>query len=198
MIKPNWHNFQAKFNDNPQKNFEWFCYLLFCQEFNKPAGIFRYKNQSGIETNPVAKDDEVIGWQAKFYDTKLSDHKSELIEMVAKSHRDYPDLTKIIFYTNQEWGQGKKDIDSEIKKEVDQKAKASGIEIDWRAASFFESPSVIIENEMVAKHFFAPDKSVFDLLEEKQRHTENVLLEIQTAIDFNGRKIEIDRGELLD
>lgn len=198
MIKPNWHNFKAKFNDNPQKNFEWFCYLLFCQEFNKPKGIFRYKNQSGIETNPVVKDDEVIGWQAKFYDTKLSDHKSELIEMVAKSNRDYPDLTQIIFYTNQEWGQGKKDNDSEIKKEVDQKAKASGIAIEWRTAGFFESAYVICENEKLAKHFFAPDKSVFDLLEEKQRHTENVLREIQIDINFNGQKIEIDRRELLD
>ena len=106
MIKPNWHNFQTKFNDNPQKNFEWFCYLLFCQEFSKPAGIFRYKNQSGIETNPVAKDGAVIGWQAKFYE------------------RDYPDLTKIICYTNKEWGQGKKDNGSEIKKEVDKACKA--------------------------------------------------------------------------
>lgn len=198
MIKPNWHNFRAKFNDNPQKNFEWFCYLLFCHEFKTLAGIFRYKNQSGIETNPIAKDGEVIGWQAKFYDTKLSDNKSELIGMIAKSKRDYSELTKIIFYTNQEWGQGKKDNDSEIKKEVDQNAKASGIEIEWRTSSFFESPLVTIENEKIAKHFFAPDKSIFELLEEKQRHTENVLLEIQTDIDFNGKKIEIDRGDLLD
>jgi len=198
VIKPNWHNFRAKFNDNPQKNFEWFCYLLFCHEFKTPAGIFRYKNQSGIETNPITKDGEVIGWQAKFYDTKLSDNKSELIGMIAKSKRDYSDLTKIIFYTNQEWGQGKKDNDSGIKKEVDQKAKASGIEIEWRTAGFFESPLVTIESEKIAKHFFAPNKSIFDLLEEKQRHTENVLLEIQTDIDFNGKKIEIDRGELLD
>lgn len=198
MIKPNWHNFQAKFNDNPQKYFEWFCYLLFCQEFKTPAGIFRYKNQSGIETNPITKDSQVIGWQAKFYDTKLSGNKSELIGMIAKSKRDYPDLTKIIFYTNQEWGQGKKGNASEIKKEVDQKAKASGIEIVWRTTGFFESPLVTIENEKIAKHFFALDKSIFDLLEEKKRHTENVLLEIQTDIDFNGKKIEIDRGELLD
>ena len=198
MIKPNWNSFQAKFNENPQKNFEWFCYLLFCQEFNKPAGIFRYKNQSGIETNPVVKDDEVIGWQAKFYETKLSSHKSDLIGMIMKSRRDYPDLSKIIFYTNQEWGQGKEDNDSKVKKEVDQKAKTSGIEIEWRTESFFESPFVIIENEKIAKHFFALDKSIFDLLEEKQRHTENVLLEIQTAIDFNGRKIEIDRSDQLD
>jgi len=116
IIKPNWHNFHAKFNDNPQKYFEWFCYLLFCQEFKKTSGIFRYKNQSGIETNPISKDDQVIGWQAKFYDTKLSDNKSELIEMISKSKRDYPNLTKIIVYTNQEWGQGKKDNDSKIKK----------------------------------------------------------------------------------
>ena len=166
---------------------------MFCHEFKTPAGIFRYKNQSGIETNPITRDGEVIGWQAKFYDTKLSDNKPELIGMIAKSKRDYPDLTKIIFYTNQDWGQGKKENDSEIKKEVDQKAKASGIEIEWRTASFFESPLVTEENEKIAKHFFAPDKSIFDLLAEKQRHTENVLLEIQTDIDFNGKKIEIDR-----
>jgi hypothetical protein len=100
MIKPNWANFQTKFTDNPQKYFEWFCYLLFCQEFNKTIGIFRFKNQSGIETNPIIVDSEVIGWQAKFYETKLSDHKKDLIEMVTKSIRDYPELTKIIFYTN--------------------------------------------------------------------------------------------------
>ena len=129
--------------------------LLFCQEFKAPGGIFRYKNQSGIETNPLAKDEEVVGWQSKFYDTKLSDHKSELIEMIAKSKKNYQDLTKIIFYTNQEWGQGKKVNDSKTKKAVEDKAKASGIEIEWRTASFFESPFVTVENETVSKHFFS-------------------------------------------
>lgn len=197
MIKPNWANFQTKFNDNPQKYFEWFCYLLFCQEFNKSTGIFRYKNQSGIETNPINKNDEVIGWQAKYYDTKLSDHKNELIETVTKSKRDYADLTKIIIYTNQEWGQGKKGNDSAAKKEVEQKAIKSNIIIEWRVASFFESPFVSIDNETISKHFFTPGRSIFDVLEEKRGHTENVLLGIRTAIDFSGKKIEIDRGELL-
>lgn len=198
MIEPNWHQFQAKFHHNPQKNFEWFCYLLFCQEFDKPAGIFRYKNQSGIETNPITTEGEIIGWQAKFYGTKLSDNKSELSGMIAKSKRYYPNLNKIIFYTNQEWGQGKKDNDPKAKKEVEQKAKESGVEIVWRTASFFESPLVAIENEKITKHFFTPDNSIFDLLEEKQRHTENVLMEIQTIIGFKDKKIEIDRGDLLN
>lgn len=181
MIKPNWNSFQAKFNDNPQKDFERFCYLLFCQEFNKLVGIFRYKNQSGIETDPVVKGREIIGWQSKFYDTRLSEHKSEMMGMIKKSRRDYPNLTKIIFYTNQEWGQGRKDNDSKAKKEVDQTAKDSGIEIEWRTASFFESPLVVTENEIIARHFFAPDDSIFDLLEAKRMHSANVLSEIQTA-----------------
>ena len=63
MVKPNWDNFKAKFSENPQGNFVWFCYLLFCHEFKMPAGIFRYKNQSGIETNPITKDNEIIGYQ---------------------------------------------------------------------------------------------------------------------------------------
>jgi len=80
MIKPNWNNFKAKFSENPQSNFEWFCYLLFCKEFKQDKGIFRYKNQSAIETNPVEIGNEVIGWQAKFYDTPLSKHKKEILE----------------------------------------------------------------------------------------------------------------------
>lgn len=198
MIKPNWNNFQAKFNDNPQDYFEWFCYLLFCKELSQPVGIFRYINQSGIETNPVVIDGEVIGWQAKFYDKSLSTKKSELIGMITKSIKRHPDLTKILFYTNQEWGQGKEENDSKVKRDVEEKAKASGIEIEWRTASFFESPFVVIDNGEMAEHFLSPDRSIFDLLEEKQRHTENVLREIQTSIDFNGNKVEIDRGELLD
>lgn len=75
----NWKIFEAKFSENPQSNFEWLCYILFCLEFKKETGIFRYKNQSGIETNPNSINENVIGWQAKFYDTTLSAHKKELI-----------------------------------------------------------------------------------------------------------------------
>ncbi len=197
IIKPNWDNFKAKFNDNPQNNFEWFCYLLFCQEFKTPVGIFRYKNQSGIETNPISKDDQIIGWQAKFYDTKLSSNKSELIKMITKSKRDYNNLTKIIIYTNQEWGQGKDSKDSNIKKEVEKRGCDSGIKLEWRTTSFFESPFVAIDNANIAKHFFNTDNSIFDLLKERQRHTENLLLSIQTDIDFQENKIAIDRSSLL-
>ena len=79
MIKPSWDIFKVKFKENHQNNFEWFCYLLFCKEFNQPQGIFRYVNHSGMETNPIKIGDEFIAWEAKFYEDKLSNHRDEFI-----------------------------------------------------------------------------------------------------------------------
>ncbi len=196
MIKPNWEIFRAKFSENPQYNFEWFCYLLFCKEFNKPYGIFRYKNQSAIETNPIEAGNEVIGWQAKFYDTSLSNHKENLLSTIEKSKRDYPNITKLLFYTNQEWGQNKGQKPQGLI-EVDEKAKELNIILEWRTASFFESEFVSTKTEVFAKHFFTSEKSIFDLIEEQQRHTQNILYEIQTCISFNNKSFEIDRNKHL-
>ena len=71
------------------------------------------------------------------------------------------------------------------------------IELDWRTASYFESPFVVSENEYVAQHFFSLDKSILDLIQEQQRHTANILNEIQTGIKFNDQLIEIDRSDIL-
>jgi|WetSurMetagenome_2_1015567.scaffolds.fasta_scaffold00416_9 hypothetical protein len=197
MIKADWYQFRAKFSENPQANFEWFCYLLFCREYNKRFGIFRFKNQAGIETNPITQDGELIGWQAKHYETTLSDHKDDLLKALTKSKKDYPGLTKLIYYTNQEWGQGKKQIDPQAKIDIENKAKEMQVKIDWRTSSYFESTFVSVENEIIARHFFSSGKSILDLLIEKEKHSENVLYEIQTNITFGDHKIEIDRQDLL-
>lgn len=197
MIQSNWNIFKAKFNGNTQSIFEWFCYILFCKEFNQPYGIFRYKNQSAIETNPIEYEGRIVGWQAKFYDTPLSNHKNELIASIEKSKRDYPDITRLIFYTNEEWAQNKgKKPQSLI--DIEKKAKEISIEVEWRNASFFESPFVSIDNELISKHFFTFDKSIFDLIEEQERHTENILNEIQTKITFNNYDIIINRNNELE
>lgn len=181
FIKPNWNIFKAKFSENPQDNFEWFCYLLFCKEYGQEKGVFRYKNQSAIETNPIYVEDKIIGWQAKFYDTTLASNKVTLIETVEKAKRDYKDINSLIFYTNQEWGQGKKDKpvkdkkevedkkdnDSKAKREVEKKAHELGIKIIWRTASFFESPFVVQGNQEIAAHFFMLEESVIDRINGK-------------------------------
>jgi len=199
MIKPNWDIFRAKFSENPQDNFEWFCYLLFCKEFDKSFGVPGYKNHRHLERDPIVKDKEIIGWQAKFFETPLSQHKAELIGLLKGAKKDYPNITKIIIYTNKNWSQGKKQNDPQAKLDIDKKAKELGVEIDWNhMENFFKSPFISIENESISKNFFTLDKSIFDLIDEQQKHTENILNEIRTSIDFNGKTIEIKRSDFLE
>ena len=172
IIKPNWNVFRTKFSENPQNNFEWFCYLLFCKEYKQEKGIFRYKNQSAIETNTISVGNEIIGWQAKFYDTTLSSNKNKLIETLESAKGNYKGINKLIFYTNQEWGQchnknDPKENDTKAKKEVEDKAKELEIDLLWYTASFFESPFVVEGNKELAKHFFTLDESIIDRINKK-------------------------------
>lgn len=205
MIKPNWDVFRAKFSDNPQFHFEWFCYLLFCKETDQPYGVFRYKSQSAIETNPVDFDGHCLGFQSKFYDTTLSSNKAELISTLEKAKRDYPKLTKLLLYTNQEWGQAypkkknptmKAQI-SVAQQEIEKKATLLGIDLQWRAASYFESPFVSLDCADLSKYFFISDNSLLDLICIQERHTQSILKSIKQSILFNGKEIFIERKSVL-
>jgi hypothetical protein len=196
MVKPNWDVFKVKFSENPQNNFEWFCYLLFCKEFNMNYGIFRYKNQSAIETNPIEVNGDVVAWQAKFYETSLSNHKKDLEDTLNKLKRDYPSVNKLYIYSNQEWGQNKGQIPQGLN-DIEKLAKELGICLDWKLASFFESEFVIVKNDIISKHFFTLEKSIFSTLEEMQKHSENLLKHINTDISFNEKKFKIKRDNEL-
>ncbi len=197
IVKPNWDVFKAKFSENPEEIFEWFCYLLFCNEHHMPKGIFRYKNQSAIETEPIKIDDKVIGWQAKLYNAPLSKKSKPIIETIVKANRDYPNLTELIFYTNQEWGQGKSGKNPKGKVEAEEKAKELGIHIEWRVASFFESEFVSIKNSHITKYFFTQNSNIEKAIANSKEHTNILLQGINTSINFNGKNIEIDRDTLI-
>ncbi len=197
MIRPNWDIFKAKFSNNKQSNFEWLCYLLFCREFNKPKGIMRYKNQAGIETEPITVEGRKIGWQAKFCETRLSENKKSFKDSIDKTKEKHPDIDKIIFYTNQEFGEGRDGSSPNYKKSIEAHAKNKGIDIDWKTASFFELGFVCIENEKIAYHFFSFEKSIFDFIHELSSHTKSLLSQIQSEINFQGNKIKIDRSDII-
>ena len=165
MIHPNWDIFSSKFSTEKEAVFEWFAYLLFCREFDFSKGWFGYKNQSGIEKNPITHNGEVIGFQAKFYSTSLSDHKKDFIEMLERSKRDYEDISKILIYTNQLWGQGQIEVDGSKKmtmpkalSEITNKSTELGITLIWREASFFESEFVTLEHDDLSRYFFTEEQ----------------------------------------
>jgi hypothetical protein len=63
MVKINWDKFKVK-NEDYRKSFEELAYFLFCRKFKRNTGIFRYKNQTGIETEPIKENRKLIGFQA--------------------------------------------------------------------------------------------------------------------------------------
>ncbi|MEX2500125.1 MAG: AVAST type 4 anti-phage nuclease Avs4 [Wenzhouxiangellaceae bacterium] len=196
MIKADWNIFKAKFSENPQDGFEWMCYLFFCNEYGTKTGIFRYKNQSAIETNPIAVGGDNVGWQAKFYEYPLSNYKDEILDTLTKAKRDYPDLTKIIFYTNSEWGQSK-GREPKGKTEVEKKAEEINLEIEWRCKSFFESPFVVDDCRRITSYFFALSDQLFDLLDSLKSHTVSILEDIETKIVFCDKEFSISRSEIM-
>lgn len=176
MIKPNWDIFKAKFSDNPQDNFEWLCYVLFCKEYDKPNGVFRYKNQSGIETNPIQIGSEVIGFQSKFYEGSLSSHGSDLVDTLEKSKSNYPTITKVILYTNSEFGQGKGKNLPKAQTDAESKAKSLSISIEWRTKSYFETTDLLQKNPNIASYFFTNNINIENDWFDKQN--ENAILDL--------------------
>lgn len=195
MIKPDWNIFKAKFSENPQNNFEWLVYSLFCREFNLKTGMFRFKNQRGIETEPTQHDEEYIGWQAKFYDTPLSGHKADFIKMLDNTKKSHPNITQLIVFTNAEWGQFK-GKEPQTKTDIDRHAKKKNIKLEWRCASYFETPDVISENKDLYSYFFSLSQSVYEKLDMFHKHSNRLMSRISSYIEFNNQKITIDRTSI--
>ena len=196
----NWDIFKAKFYGKEQKSFEWLCYLLFCNEFNINTGIFRYKNQAGIETEPIEYDDKLIGFQAKFYETKINENKDDIKDSIKKAKEKSPRLNKILFYINREFSESRKKGQKEpkYKTDIEDYAKSKEIEIEWRSRSFFESPFVCKENADITQHFFSIDKSVIDFTDELIQHTKSILTPINSKIKFENDEIKIDRSQVIE
>ncbi|KAA2218511.1 AVAST type 4 anti-phage nuclease Avs4 [Maribacter flavus] len=200
MIDINWNNFKAKFNGKETSTFENLSYQLFCSEFEINEGIFKFKNQTGIETEPITKGDDIIGFQSKFYDTKLSDNTSDLIDSVKKTKRENPDITKIHFYLNQEFSESsKKGVKSpSYKLNVEAVAKELNITLEWKVPSHFERQLALPKNDYLAHYFFGLDNNIIDFLNNVNEHTNRLLIPIQQYIEFNKQRIRIDRSDIVD
>lgn len=200
MQEVNWGSFRAKFNGKEQKTFEFLSYLLFCNEFDLRTGIFRYKNQAGIETEPILVDGEWVGFQAKFYDTKLSDNKADITDSIQKAKEHNPNLQKLLFYTNQEFSENTRkgqQKEPKYKKVIEEYARLRGIQIVWRVPSNFEAQLALDKNKSIAEYFFSIDKGIIDFIEELFQHTQSILSPISSNIHFRGAEIKIDRSSTL-
>ena len=192
----NWNNFKTKFNGTEQLAFQNLCYELFCDEFSQDNGIFSYKNQTGIETDPITIKNEVIGFQAKFLETKISDNKKKLKKSIEDAKRKNPNLNKILFYINQKFSESSKKDEKEpkYKIEIEEYAKSKGVKIVWKVQSQIDKQLTKPENQTLAQYYFRLGKTVRDFICELKQHTQAILGPIHSKIEFNGNEIKIDRS----
>ncbi len=197
MQEVNWNNFRAKFNGKESKTFEYLCYLLFCCEFGLSAGIFRYKNQAGIETEPVFINGQWIGFQAKFFDNRIN--QKEIEDSIETAKNRNPKLNKMYVYVNLEFSESSRKDGKEPKYKIsiESFARSKNVEIEWRVPSHIEAQLSVAENRVLAQYFFSFEKGVLDALEELAEHSTAILKPIHSQIDFNGEQIKIERAGAL-
>jgi len=151
----NWKTFEAKYENREQWAFEQMTYFLFCIEINNITGVFRYKNQTGIETEPVEKEGVFYGFQSKFYTTSISQNKNDIIDSIKKAKSKNKPLNVIYFYLNKELSESnKKDKKKpQYQIQIENEADKAGIKIEWRVKSHLEFQLSQPTNNWIANIF---------------------------------------------
>jgi len=195
-----WKIFGVKYDKREMWAFEQMSYLLFCAEFNNRVGLFRYKNQTGIETEPIKKDGKYYGFQSKFYTNSIADNKDDIIDSIKKAKSKNKQLDELLLYINQELSESttKSKKKPQYQLDIEKVAKTAGISIQWRVPSNFELQLSLPENKYINDIFFSLDPNEGDLLDEIFKHNENILQAIQTEITFGDKKIKIDRSSVVE
>lgn len=193
----NWNNFKAKYDGREQRAFEQLSYILFCLEHKQKFGIFRYKNQAGIETNPIQINNENIGFQAKFYETSISSNKDDIIDSITKAKNRNPDINRIFLYINKELSASSKENKSKPKyqDEIEKFASNINIELVWRVPSHFERQLIESEYKWLYETFFILNKGLVDFVNEIELHSKNNFASIKTEINYKDSVIKIDRTD---
>lgn len=204
-IAIDWRIFEYKFSANPQSAFESLSYTLFCHEFNQKQGIFRYFNQPYIETMPIDTNDGfTTGFQAKYYEpaTSLASKKSELNAAIKGAHEKYPQLNRMIIYTNKELS-----VSTQIGKtkpkyqdEIEQFGDNLGITVEWRVKSNFEIMLASDKLRYARELYFDPNSELQNFCEDISKHSQIILDKIKSKIKFNKQEIKnsYDQNELFE
>lgn len=196
----NWKIFGVKYDKRETWAFEQMSYLLFCSEFNNRVGLFRYKNQTGIETEPIEKSGKFCGFQSKFYNNSIAENKRDIIDSIKKAKSKNRHLDELYLYINQELSEstdkGKKKPRYQL--DIEKAAKTEGINIQWRVPSHFELQLSLPDNKYICDIFFNVDPNEGDLLDQISKHNENILQAIQTEISFGDKQIKIDRSSFVE
>lgn len=188
----NWNLFNI-LHPNAPLAFEEMCYFLFCEQFNQPYGIFRYKNQAGIETEPIEYEGVLIGFQSK-YIKDINNSIADICDSIDKAKKHNPRQSRYYLYINQEFSEGKKGKKPNAQIKIESCARENDLELIWMLPSNLEYLLHQKQNEYIYDIFFTEHNGLDKLIEEQQLLRNRQLSLIKTEIIYNAQSIKIDRA----
>jgi len=197
-----WNSFNFKHYQRESAAFQALAELLFCEELDIKKGLFRHKNQIGIETKPfIDIDGNTIGFQAKYYTSTANKTKAkaDIVDSIKKAKAKNKNLSKIYLYVYPEFAESPKPNKEKptFQEAIENEAHKIDIEIIWRVPSHIERQVLLPENKYIYDLFFNLDPNSGDLIDEVKRHNDNILRAIQTEILYNNNCIKVDRNEII-
>ena len=190
----NWKDFEYKYADNPQRAFENLTYYLFCYEFGRKNGIFRYIHQPHIETEPIQVGDKLIGFQAKYYgdSIRMSEKEEDMIKAVKGAAELYPGIAILRFYISKEFAKNSKGQKPSYQDRVEKAAAERGIEIQWFGISNIEMQLMKNDQMSVCRNiFFQIDSEIQASCHNLETHKNDILKRIHTSIYYKGEEIRL-------
>lgn len=200
VVRVDWNAFNYIHSLNSRDAFQKLTEQLFCFEYDQPYGIYRFYNQPYIETVPISHGKETIGFQSKYYDasTTLSSKKNDLIDAISDAHKEYPSLTKIVFYLNKEPGTSKSRLQLKPKyiSEIEAHGDRLGISVEWKSLNQIETMLLRPELEGIRNYFFDSNGGIRQTISQIQNHTNSMFESIATDIQYKGTSIRIQRESI--
>ena len=197
----NWKSFEYKYYSNLQNAFENLTYYLFCHEFNRPLGIFRYFDQPNLETEPIRVGEELIGFQSKYYqeNVSMSSKADELKNAIVGAVKRYSGLSKIYFYIGREFGASTSPDHTKPvwQQSVDKTAEENGVELVWKSKSCIEAQLMTDCRYAACRNvFFQVDSVAQKCCECFAEHRDDIFRHIHTSVSYKNHDITLAHNRI--
>ena len=190
---PSWDSFRAKYpsEETQRARFEDLARSLYCRRFNIKYGIFQCINHAGNETSTISVGDDILGFQAKFFNNKIDEQV--IIDSIKTAKRKNPNQTRQIIYTNLTFGNPPKGQQLTAKqKKIEDAAKDNNISLEWSTDTMILDQ--VAPTDWIYDVFFGTEPNLMSFLNEENDNTARILQPIKSQIIHNNQEIKVNRN----
>lgn len=191
MYSTSWNEFIGKNSKNLTNAFEDLARFLFRKTYNVPFALPYYKNHPGNETEVIERDGEIIGFQAKYFENEID--ANNIIHSIEKAKEWNPNQTKIIIYTNKEFGIPKGSRINRKQQSIQDAAENNGLKIEWMFGD--NILDAVKEHPLAYDIFFNLKSHIQDLPHDVEESNEAKFARINGEIVYGDNVFTIDRKD---